>query len=189
MTLRRILTLAAAGGAGLAWFYRDPERHPPEGGGLVVAPCDGRVVGVDGTAPRSPWGEAATTWNRIAIFLPLNEVHVQRAPVKGRITASAPEGGTYWPAFLGLAAANAGHWLAIDSDGPPVVVHRQSGVIARRVTTTVGVGEDVALGQRIGRILLGSRVEVYLPEGVRVIARAGHRVRAGETVIGTWSAW
>ncbi len=168
-------------GLGLAWFARDPARSaPPQPGlaALVLAPADGRVLLVE-QAEAPCWMEGPA-W-RIAIFLSLWDVHVQRAPAAGRVAFCERQAGGYRPAMQAEAAANAGHWLGLETPHGRLLVLRTAGLAARRVTTTVSLGQELAAGQRIGRILLGSRTEVYLPLSARPGVQPGQHVRAGET--------
>ena len=166
--------------AGWAWFARDPERKTPAAPGLVVAPADGRVLLVEQVAASTSDPDGA--W-RIAIFLSLLDVHVQRAPEAGLVSESVQRTGGYAPAMKAAAAHNAGHWLGLDTAAGPMRLLRTAGLVARRVTTEVEPGDRVRRGQRIGRIWLGSRAEVYLPRHLQPTVSRGQRVIAGETVI------
>jgi phosphatidylserine decarboxylase len=168
---------------GLAWFARDPERRTPADPSAIVAPADGRVLAVETAA--APGFMVGPAW-RIVIFLSLWDVHVQRAPAAGRVALSERQVGGYVPAVEAGAAHNAGHRLGLETARGPVLVLRTAGLLARRVTTTVVLGQQVRAGERIGRILLGSRAELYIPLGAAVHAQAGDRVQAGETVLATW---
>ncbi len=185
--MRFAKVLAAVGmlAGGWLWFARDPLRVPPAGPGLIVSPADGRVLAVEPVAS-SPRGEgepaAERAW-RIVIFLSLWDVHVQRAPETGRVTLSEQQPGGYAPAMRPGAAANAGHWLGLETSAGPLLILRTAGLLVRRVTTAVTLGETVARGQRIGRILLGSRTEIFLPISLQPAVAAGDHVRAGETII------
>ena len=182
--MRYAVLVAIAGLTALwVWFMRDPERTGPCDPELVLSPADGHILAIEKTAaPRSVEG---MVW-RMIIFLALSDVHVQRAPVSGRIVCSAEQRGAHWPAFAKAAVANQGHWLDIESDHGRVMILRTAGLLARRVTTTVHLGETVATGQRIGRILFGSRTEVYLPITAQPMVQVGQHVRAGETSIARW---
>ena len=182
-TLALGAAVAALGVAGLAYFMRDPERQPPDDPRAILAPADGRVLLVEAAA--APAFVAGPAW-RIVIFLSLWDVHVQRAPAAGRVALSERQAGGFAPAFAARAAHNAGHRLGLETAGGPVLVVRTSGLLARRVTTTVGLEQAVRAGQRIGRILLGSRAEVFIGAGAAVRVRPGARVRAGEPVLATW---
>ena len=174
---------AALAVAGLAYFMRDPERQPPDDPRAILAPADGRVLLVETAA--APALVAGPAW-RIVIFLSLWDVHVQRAPCAGRVALSERQAGGFAPAYAARAAHNAGHRLGLETAGGPVLVVRTSGLVARRVTTTVSVGQPLRAGQRIGRILMGSRAEVFIGAGAAVRVQPGEQVRAGETVLATW---
>jgi len=182
-TLAAGAALAALGLAGLAYFMRDPARQPPDDPRAILAPADGRVLLVE--AASAPAFVTGPAW-RIVIFLSLWDVHVQRAPAAGRVALSARQAGGYAPAYAAQAAHNAGHRLGLETAGGPVLVIRTSGLVARRVTTSVAFGQSVQAGQRIGRILLGSRAEVFFGAGAVVQVRPGQHVRAGETVLAAW---
>jgi phosphatidylserine decarboxylase len=181
MRFGTVLAIAGALAAAGLWFARDPRRIPPTGGGLVIAPADGRVLAVEQvpSAPRWLPGPA----RRIVIFLSLWDVHVQRAPAAGRVAFSERQAGGHVPAMRPAASANAGHWLGLETEFGPLLVLRSSGLVARRVTTSVALGQTIMRGQRIGRILLGSRAEVFLPLSFDPCVSAGDHVVAGETVI------
>ena len=180
-----LTALVLAVPSALYWLTRDPERHGPRGPGLILAPADGTVLLVEQTS--APCWMTGPAW-RIAIFLSLFDVHVQRSPMAGRIAYSERQPGGHYPAMQGRAAANAGHWLGLEGANGPLLVLRTAGRVARRVTATAALGAELDQAQRIGRILLGSRTEVYLPLAARPIVSVGQHVRAGETVIARWSA-
>lgn len=171
--------------AGWFWLQRDPTRTPPDDSEAILSPADGKVLLVEQAA--MPVGVAMPAW-RIAIYLSLLDVHVQRAPVAGRIFLSERRSGGYRPAYELQAANNAGHLLGIESAHGAVWVIRSAGIIARRVTTSVYESDQLAAGQRIGRILLGSRVELYLPTSIELCVKPGERVRAGESILARWSS-
>jgi len=182
------LALVALGLAGLGWFLRDPERRPPAEPGAILAPADGRVLQAERVeqAP-APGFMAGPAW-RIVIFLSLWDVHVQRAPAAGRVALSERRAGGFAPAFSPAAAHNAGHRLGLETAGGPLLLVRTVGVLARRVTTHVAPGQSLQAGERIGRMLLGSRAEVFLPAAAQVCVAPGQHVTAGETVIAVWAA-
>ena len=176
---------AALAVAGLAYFMRDPERQPPDDPRAILAPADGRVLLVETAAAPAFVAGPALAW-RIVIFLSLWDVHVQRAPCAGRVALSERQAGGFAPAYEARATHNAGHRLGLETAGGPVLVVRTSGLVARRVTTMVSVGQPLRAGQRIGRILLGSRAEVFIGAGAAVRVQPGDTVRAGETVLAAW---
>lgn len=168
---------------GLAYFLRDPARRPPNDPRAILAPADGRVLLIaPAAAPEFVVGPA---W-RLMIFLSLWDVHVQRAPAAGRVALSQRQLGGFAPAFQARAAHNAGHRLGVETAYGRLLLVRTSGLVARRVTTTVAPGQALLAGERIGRILLGSRAELFIPSTAAVRIRPGQHVRAGETVLATW---
>jgi phosphatidylserine decarboxylase len=162
--------------AGVAYFFRDPERRPPPGDGIVVAPADGRVVEVaDGAGSGGP---------RIAIFLSLLDVHVNRSPVGGRVRSVTYRAGSFRPAFARAASAeNERNTLELESALGRFEVSQIAGVVARRIRCFKRPGDEVGLGERIGYIAFGSRTELALPPRAEVAVRVGDAVRGGETVV------
>jgi phosphatidylserine decarboxylase len=167
----------------IALFFRDPERAVPAvDTDLVYAAADGVVRGVDETVSDDwlPDGPAV----RISVFLSLLNVHVNRSPVAGRIRALEEIGGGFAPAFADRAEVNYRHRLALDTEHGPMVLVLIAGLVARRISRWVEVGDHVDAGQRISLIHFGSRTDVLLPTGsVEVLVRPGDRVRAGVTAL------
>jgi phosphatidylserine decarboxylase len=167
------------------YFFRDPERVAPARHDAVVAPADGRVVAIGPAAPPAELGLGDAPRWRVAIFLSVLDVHVNRAPVAGRVTRIAYRHG----AFLNAAADKASeenerNALAIrTTDGRDLAVVQIAGLVARRIVCTVREGDMLATGERIGIIRFGSRTDLYLPAGVRPLVAAGQTMIGGETVI------
>ena len=164
-----------------AWFFRDPERRIPPGGGVVVSPADGTVTGVGPVE-----GEAfmAGTATRVTIFLSVFNVHVQRAPLGGAGRHRSHRAGRYLPAWRGEAGSvNERASLGIETEAGPVVVRQIAGLVARRIATYPREGDRVAAGDRIGLIRFGSRVDLLLPARWEVTVRRGDAVRGGATVV------
>jgi phosphatidylserine decarboxylase len=178
-----LVLLAALLVSGILWFNRDPHRTPHAHPDAILAPADGLIVAVD-DAPPPLWLEGPVC--RIAIFLGLGDVHVQRTPIAGKVMFSQWQQGGYHPALDPRSAHNMGHWLGLEAVHRRVLVLRTAGIIARRVITSVNTGQSLAAGDRIGRILLGSRTEVFLPAIVDVLVKPGDHVRAGETILARW---
>ena len=181
-TLGLLFALATAA---LIFFFRDPERMVPSRDGLVVAPADGTIVSVSSAAPPAELGLGSDPKTRISIFLSLLDVHVIRTPVSGRIETSFYRPGQYLNAASPQAPAlNECHGFAIETkDALRCGAVLVAGTVARRIVTGVGQGDTVAQGQRIGIIRFGSRVDVYLPASIGVLAGEGQRTIAGETII------
>jgi phosphatidylserine decarboxylase len=178
--------LAAAGlglSAFMAFFFRDPERTPPPVVAAVLAPADGRVLEVreDVTDPFVGPGRM------VSIFLSPLDVHVNRSPIDGEVVGVEYRPGRFLPAYREEAAEeNERTVIAIQGSGVRVVVRQVAGTLARRVVCRVRPGDRLRSGERFGMIRFGSRLDVIVPEGVRLLVRPGDRVRAGETILGVW---
>jgi phosphatidylserine decarboxylase len=174
---------AAAALAGLlALFFRVPRRLPPADPDAVVAPASGRVMGVE-AIEGSELGPGR--WQRIATFLSVLDVHVQRAPVDGEVVEVRFQPGRKLAAFRPEAAeANESRLLVLRArDGELVGVRQIAGLLARRTVSYLDRGSRVERGGLIGLIKFGSRVDLLLPEQYVVTAVAGQRLREGETVV------
>ena len=164
----------------IALFFRDPNRSPPQDPHLVISPADGRVMFAG--APKredAPPGD----WQQVTIFLSPLDVHINRAPVSGRVTHVEYVPGSFLPAYKPESSRNEHSEIWFDHDGVPVVARQVVGVLARRVVCRLQVGECVANGDRIGLMKFGSRMDVFVPPTATLTTTAGDRVRGGETVI------
>lgn len=156
------------------WFFRDPERRSP-GGDVMVAPADGKVISIK---------NGANEPSRVSIFLNIFNVHVARAPVGGHIQALTYSKGKFRVASLEAASLeNEKSTFEVDSGGSRVVFSMIAGLIARRIVTYKSAGEAVAIGERIGLMKFGSRVDVFIGSEWKVTAQTGQKVKAGVTVI------
>jgi len=164
------------------FFFRDPERAVPADPHLVLSPADGRVV-VAGPAPAgNPLGEGAS---QVSIFLSVFDVHVNRAPIGGRISHVEYNHGEFLPAFQDKASlANEQNSVTIEGGGGSVLFKQIAGLIARRIVFNKKEGDSVAAGERVGMIKFGSRVDMFLPRDVRLRVQKGDRVSAGVTPVG-----
>ncbi|SFC41539.1 phosphatidylserine decarboxylase [Streptomyces aidingensis] len=161
---------ATALAAGMLWFFRDPEREIAPG--RVISPADGVVQSI------TPWPDGRT---RVAIFMsPLN-VHVNRAPVAGTVTSVEHIPGGYVPAFNKESEFNERVVWHFDSELGDIEMIQIAGTVARRIVPYVPRGSKVEQGERIGLIRFGSRVDVYLPEGVEPAVSLRERTTAGVT--------
>ncbi|MBL6456449.1 phosphatidylserine decarboxylase [Belnapia sp. T6] len=167
------------------YFFRDPRRVPPGREGLVLAPADGHVVSVMPAVPPAELGLGPAPRWRVAIFLSVMDVHVNRVPVDGRVTRIAYRHGKYLSANLDKASEdNERNAIAIAlPDGRDLAVVQIAGLVARRILCDIREGEPVQAGDRFGIIRFGSRTDVYLPEGVRPLVEVGQTMIGGETVI------
>ncbi|MFC4030994.1 phosphatidylserine decarboxylase [Streptomyces polygonati] len=161
---------ATALAAGMLWFFRDPEREITEG--RVISPADGVVQSI------MPWKDGRT---RVAIFMsPLN-VHVNRAPLAGTVTSVEHIPGGYVPAFNKESEHNERVIWHFDTELGDIEVVQIAGAVARRIVPYVPRGCKVEQGDRIGLIRFGSRVDIYLPEGVEPSVEVGQTTTAGVT--------
>ena len=164
----------------VAAFFRNPDRSIPGDDSSVVAPADGRVIAVGETETSD--GRKAL---RIGIFLSVFDVHVNRAPVAGRVVDIRRSGDAYLAAFNPDAEQrNVRVDLEIEmADSQRVVVSQITGLIARRIVCHPNVGEWLRRGDRYGLIRFGSRTDVLLPVGAKADVSEGDRVRGGESVL------
>ena len=169
------------------YFFRDPERTPPDRQGVLVAPADGRVVMVGQAVPPAELDLGPAPRWRVAIFLSVLDVHVNRVPIDGTVTRIAYRHGKFVNASLDKASTdNERNALAIRlADGREIAVVQIAGLIARRILCDVREGDAVHTGARFGIIRFGSRTDLYLPEGVQPLVAVGQTMIGGETVIAT----
>jgi phosphatidylserine decarboxylase len=172
-----------------AYFFRDPVRVTPVREGLVVAPADGRISQVVNALPPPELRLSERPLPRISIFMSVFDCHVNRSPVTGRIERMVYRKGAFLNADLDKASEdNERNALLIASGRAAIGVVQIAGLIARRIVPFVREGQTVAAGDRIGMIRFGSRVDVYLPEGVRPLVAEGQTAIAGETVLADFAA-
>jgi phosphatidylserine decarboxylase len=175
------LGLVAAGF--FAYFFRDPERDIPRELGVIVSPADGKVVRVDEVEEQEFLQGPA---RRVAIFMNVFDVHVNRAPVAGRVTVMRHRPGEYKAAFRQDAASrNEQQALVLENEaGRRVLMVQIAGLLARRIIPFVKPGQQLSRGERLGMICFGSRVDVYLPREADIQVKVGDRLKAGSSIIG-----
>jgi phosphatidylserine decarboxylase len=173
-----------------AYFFRDPLRVTPMRDDLVISPADGIVSAVNRVAPPPQLDIGQEERMRISIFMNVFDVHVNRAPVTGRIVKVAYVPGKFINAELDKASEdNERQAFTIEmAGGGRLGVVQIAGLVARRIVKFVGEGDQVIAGQRIGLIRFGSRVDVYLPAGHNSLVAVGQRAVAGETVLADLTA-
>jgi phosphatidylserine decarboxylase len=168
-------------------FFRDPERTPPEGSGLLISPADGKFLPVVHAAPPEELGLGPEKRLRLSIFMNVFNVHVNRIPCNGTVTSLAYRPGKFFNASFDKASEhNERMSIRIRTAGVvarDVVMVQIAGLVARRIVCNLLEGQSVCRGDRFGIIRFGSRLDVYLPDGARVLASAGQSVKAGETVL------
>jgi phosphatidylserine decarboxylase len=156
------------------YFFRDPDREIPSGP-VAVSPADGKVVSI------VPLSETGT---RVSIFLNVFDVHVNRTPVAGTVTSVVYQPGQFLVASREEASTvNEQNTITVEGEGTRVVYKQIAGLIARRVVCWKKPGDKVALGERIGLIKFGSRMDVILGPEWDITIRVGERVAAGSSVI------
>ncbi len=186
------LALAAAAAGLLGWslltwalvvvvaavllFFRDPRREVPGDPDLVVSPADGKIIGI------APIDDSRL---RVSIFMSVFDVHVNRAPVAGRVTSVQYHKGMFLPAFRDKASLrNEQNRIELDDGSRQLAMVQIAGLVARRIVCRVAKGDRLERGQRLGLIKFGSRVDLYLPETIELQVDMGDRVRGGSSVIG-----
>jgi phosphatidylserine decarboxylase len=166
-------------------FFRDPVRVGPRGDRLVIAPADGRIVSIIPIDEPDVIGGAAT---RISIFMNVFNVHVNCYPTDGTITFRRYREGKFFNAADDKAALeNEQSDVGIASPGGPVLARQIAGLVARRIITDHGEGTTIKQGQRLGLIRFGSRVDVFVPSGTRILVKQGDVTQAGVTVLAEWN--
>ncbi|ETA53877.1 phosphatidylserine decarboxylase [Ponticoccus alexandrii] len=167
------------------YFFRDPARVTPIRDGLIVSPADGVVSLIEKAVPPSELGMTDQPLTRVSVFMSVFNCHVNRAPVAGRISAIAYRPGKFFNASLDKASAdNERNSLCIDmADGRQIAVVQIAGLVARRIVCFSAQGDTLATGERFGLIRFGSRLDVYLPDGVPPLVSLGQTMVAGETVL------
>jgi phosphatidylserine decarboxylase len=168
------------------YFFRDPNPRVPSGAGLVVSPAHGKVDVIDETTvDEFPGGRC----KRISIFLSVFDVHVQNAPVTGKLVYYRYHEGKFLNAISSeCVSQNENALFGIECQAPAGVrlgVRLVAGLIARRIVPWAALGDQLERGERLSLIQFGSRVEIYLPLNAGIQVKLGDRVRGGETVVAT----
>ena len=172
------------------YFFRDPDRVTPVRPGLVVSPADGMVQLVDQAPPPAELGMGETPRNRVCVFMNVFDVHVNRTPCDGVVKTVSYRPGRFLNASLDKASEyNERQSVSLTTaEGQDLAYVQIAGLVARRIKCTVHEGQDLKAGERVGLIRFGSRVDVYLPDGVMPLVAPGQRAVAGETVIADMGA-
>lgn len=170
--------------AWIVYFFRDPARVTPMRDGLVISAADGKISSIDKVRPPPELALGSQERVRISTFLSVFDVHIQRAPVSGRIVRSIYIPGAFLNAALDKASEeNERRAIVIEMPGGGEIgVVQIAGLVARRIVTFSREGDSLAAGQRYGLIRFGSRVDVFLPPGAQPLVSVGQRAIAGETV-------
>ena len=167
------------------YFFRDPIRSVPLDEGVIVSPADGVISLIEMAVPPAELGMGPEALTRVSVFMNVFNCHVNRMPVGGQIDAIAYRPGKFFNASLDKASSdNERNSMAIKlADGRKVAVVQIAGLVARRIVCFTRVGQVLRTGDRFGLIRFGSRLDVYLPDGVEPQVALGQTMVAGETVI------
>ena len=167
----------------MAYFFRDPSRAIPTEPGIIVSPADGRV-----TLVQQSTGEAGSE-SLVSIFLSPLDVHLNRAPIAGKISAIDYKPGKFLMATDERARLlNEQNSLTIEGNGLTVTCTQIAGILARRIVCWKKAGERVECGERFGMIKFGSRTDLVMPPAVDVVIKEGMRVTGGVTIIGRFKS-
>jgi phosphatidylserine decarboxylase len=166
-------------------FFRDPAREGPRGDDVILAPADGKIVGVIPIdEPVFLQGPAT----RISIFMSVFDVHVNRYPGRGRVAYRDYTRGKFGHAMAEKASTdNEQSSVGLDTPRGRMLIRQIAGSIARRIVTDHEAGTEVGQAERLGIIRFGSRVDLFLPPSARVVVAPGQIARAGQTVMARWS--
>ncbi|MDW3222294.1 MAG: phosphatidylserine decarboxylase [Paracoccaceae bacterium] len=167
------------------YFFRDPKRATPTRDGLIVSPADGIVSLIEKAVPPAELGMSDEALTRVSVFMNVFNCHVNRMPIAGRLKAIAYRPGKFLNASLDKASVdNERNSLCIEmADGRQIAVVQIAGLVARRIVCFAAEGDHLDTGTRFGLIRFGSRLDVYLPDGVEPLVDLGQTMVAGETVI------
>jgi phosphatidylserine decarboxylase len=169
-------------------FFRDPERVTPQGAGLIISPADGKLLPIVSVAPPAELGLGPEPRTRLSIFMDVFNVHVNRNPVSGKVVALSYRKGRFFNASFDKASEH-NERMSIrirfqeKGDAGDLAVVQIAGLVARRIKCGLVEGQAVRRGERFGIIRFGSRLDVYLPPGAKVLATERQRVQGGETIL------
>ncbi len=167
------------------YFFRDPPRGVPQEEGILIAPADGLVQMVVEAVPPAELGLGDQPLTRVSIFLSVFDVHINRAPCAGTVEVVAYRPGKFLNAAADKASdENERSAIALRlADGRLIGCVQIAGWVARRIVTYIKPGQHIVAGERFGHIRFGSRTDLYLPSGARLLVAAGQRMIGGETVM------
>ena len=169
----------------ILFFFRDPNRKVPVVANAVVSAADGTIVDIADLVEDKYLNQPV---KRVSIFLSIFDVHINRAPIQGEVKFLQYQSGRFKNALSGKASLyNEHNLVGIENGCSKVLVKQIAGMIARRIVCHIGIGDQLATGERIGLIKFGSRVEIYLPADAELRVKLKDKVKAGETIIAVLS--
>jgi phosphatidylserine decarboxylase len=160
---------SGAGVLGLLWFYRDPERVIELQGDAIIAPADGKIIDIRG--------------RKVCIFMNVQNVHVNRVPIAGKIKKIEYRKGGYLPAFYKDSRRNERSRIILETKYGDVEVTQIAGALVRRIVLYFEKGDVLSQGERFGMIRFGSRVDVTVPDSFQLLCKKGDKVKAGKSLI------
>ena len=164
------------------FFFRDPERKAPIGENLILSSADGKVILIKPFENLEFIGGKGTL---VSVFMSVFNVHVNRAPISGKVKYFKYNPGKFHPAFKDKASLeNEQTELGLENERGRIILKQIAGIIARRIVCKVKSRDSVKIGERFGMIKFGSRVDLFLPENVDIKVNLNQKVKAGETIIG-----
>jgi phosphatidylserine decarboxylase len=168
-----------------AYFFRDPSRVTPVREGLVVSPADGVVQMIEQVTPPAELEIGDEPRTRVSVFMNVFNVHVNRIPIDGKIVRLSYRPGKFLNASLDKASEDNERQavLMVTAEGQEIAFVQIAGLVARRILCTLAIEQAVRAGERFGMIRFGSRVDVYLPQGVAPLVCVGQTSIAGETIL------
>jgi len=163
-------------------FFRDPDRQIPDEKNIIISPADGKVVEIKSDQELLFFDKKFV---KVSIYLSLWDVHINRIPIDGEIIFQEYSKGKFYPAYKNKASQkNESNLIGIKTKIGEVFVKQIAGIIARRIISTVNIGDEVYKGQRFGMIRFGSRVELFLPNDIELTITKGDVLRGGESIVG-----
>ncbi len=167
------------------YFFRDPKRTTPVRDGLIVSPADGVISLIEKAMPPPELGIKKEALTRISVFMNVFDCHVNRCPIAGEVIDTNYRPGKFFNASLDKSSVdNERNSLVLQiPDGRQIVLVQIAGLVARRIVSFVQPKQTLRTGQRFGLIRFGSRVDIYLPDGVQPLVSIGQTMVSGETVM------
>ena len=169
------------------YFFRNPVRTVPQGEGWLIAPADGRVILIGEAVPEAEMNLPEGKYRRVAIFMNVFDVHVNRAPIAGEVTDILYRKGKFVNASLDKASTDnerLAMTMTVDNKAKTkIAVVQIAGLVARRILCDAKIGDSLSVGQIFGLIRFGSRVDIWMPLETNVMVLVGQKTVAGETVI------
>lgn len=173
----------------VAYFFRDPPRVSPQHADLVLSPADGTISSVAAVVPPPEMVLGDAPLMRVSVYMDVFDCHVNRAPVAGRVARITYRPGKFFNADIDKASEdNERSAMVIETRRGPFGVVQIAGLVARRIVSWTAEGAELMAGQRYGMIRFGSRLDLYLPAGARVLVADGQTAVAGETVVADFGA-